>query len=149
MWINFFFSCARELQQETYDIVHLHCPVFTTADVITAHSVHKVGVDLLLNNERNILQKILLWIKIGYPFIMPVAAYNYRHNRCKKVIAISSGIKKELYETLRVPHGDIVVIPNGVNRCEFNPQNRRFFRNNIRQHYGIEENRSGCDIRRK
>lgn len=47
------------------------------------------------------------------------AIEKYNLKKCKKIIATSEGIKKEVMEFYQIPEDKIVVIPNGVNPKEY------------------------------
>jgi UDP-glucose:(heptosyl)LPS alpha-1,3-glucosyltransferase len=140
-WINFFISSALQVQQHEFDIVHAHCPTMTAVDVVTAHSVHKVGVNALIANERSVWGKCTKWLRNGYPLIMPVAAYNFKPGKAAAVISVSEGLTHELQTALKVDKQRIVTIPNGVNLKEFTCTNFESNRKEIRDSLSIDADR--------
>jgi UDP-glucose:(heptosyl)LPS alpha-1,3-glucosyltransferase len=57
----------------------------------------------------------------------------YNLKKCKKIIATSEGIKKEVMEFYQIPENKIVVIPNGVNpkECFFTKKERMKLREKL------------------
>ncbi|OIO91489.1 MAG: hypothetical protein AUJ92_16375 [Armatimonadetes bacterium CG2_30_59_28] len=75
---------------------------------------------------------------VGYRLMRPLLLYNYLPHRHKRVIALSESIKEELVNLCNTPEERIVVIPNGVDPEEFHPDNRRRFRDAIRQRHALQ-----------
>lgn len=114
-----------------YDVVHSGGGECLNPDVITAHSIHKAGMEFKKNNRE---------IRgLGFHDIYALAAeninYSYRHY--KKIIADASSGKRELMQYYDVPEEDIEVIPLGVDLDEFKPSEPD---NDLRKVYGIQEN---------
>lgn len=63
----------------------------------------------------------------------------FHGRRYKKIIAISELVKKNILTHYHIPESDIEVIYNGVDLIRFHPQNRDFFRQEIREKHGISE----------
>jgi UDP-glucose:(heptosyl)LPS alpha-1,3-glucosyltransferase len=61
----------------------------------------------------------------------------FKKHRFKKIIAISRLVKDNIMDNYRVPSADIEVIYNGVDLERFHPDNRKKYRNEIRQKYGL------------
>ncbi len=61
-------------------------------------------------------------------------------HKFKKIIAISEMVKKNIVDNYKVSPADIEVIYNGVDLEKFHPRNRKKYRMEIRQEYGLTDN---------
>jgi UDP-glucose:(heptosyl)LPS alpha-1,3-glucosyltransferase len=57
--------------------------------------------------------------------------------KAKKIIAISNSVKEDIIRYYKIPEEKINVVYSGVNLEEFNPNNRKKYRGEIRGKYGI------------
>ncbi len=135
--ISFFIMSRFKQKGCKFDIKHAHVPAGFPQDIITAHACHKAGIEERARREKNHLSFILKWLKLFYPIPMGIIKYNYRKRNYKKVIAISGRVKEELIKYYNVPEEDVVVIYDGVNTEEFNPENKSLFKKVIRSKYNL------------
>jgi UDP-glucose:(heptosyl)LPS alpha-1,3-glucosyltransferase len=136
---GFFVSSARMLKQHDFDIVHLHNSSACASDVVSCHGCPRGGISQVLNTYKDWRKEVSLGDIIKNMLMLPIFEYNYSKKRRKKIIAVSKIIRNELIKFCQVPRDDIVVIPNGVNLDEFNPKNKKIFRNNIRKTLNIKK----------
>lgn len=112
-------------------------------DVVVAHSVHKASI-IETNNVyrseipgwRGWLRRTLRWLWPHNMVLLSIEWFVYKFG-AKKIVAVSSGIKRELIELYHVLPSKVLVIPNGVDL-------RRFARNNearrvIREKTGVAD----------
>jgi len=135
--LSFALLGRRRLRQAQYDVTHSHGGV-VGCDVITAHSCHLAGMELL-KNLRGARIRTRINFGIADRIRLKIEYENYVRRRYKKIIAVSEGVKREIMEYYNVPEEDIVVIPNGVDLNEFNPQLREKFRGAVRKRLGLSE----------
>lgn len=127
----------KSIQGAQYDVSHSHGGV-VGCDVITAHSCHLAGIQLLKNLKG---ARIRTRINFGIAdrIRLKIEHENYARRKYKKIIAVSEGVKREIIEYYKVPEQDITVIPNGVDLKEFNPGLREKFRESVRKRLGLSE----------
>jgi len=154
-------SAIKKLDKKyNFDIVHSHeGGQSLTHDIITAHACHRGWIKLA--NEMNKKNDPILryWFyKIGRELlptnrlVLEVEKYNYKNKHYKKIIAVSTNLKKQIMDCYNVPSEDIVVIPNGVDCNKFKPNSE--IREKIRRKHKINEeevviNFSGTDFNKK
>lgn len=113
-----------------YDIIHINGGESLCQDVITAHSIHKAGMEFKKNNEQ--IQ--------GHGFhdfyALTTEKINYLNKNYKKIICDSTSSKDELMKYYQVPYDDIEVIPLGVDLDEFKPLSEHD-KVNLRKKYGF------------
>ena len=118
------------LGRERYDVIHSFGNVIGS-DVITAQSCHRAGLRIAHADE-------IKRIKSGRNFGIAdrirlfIEHENYANLRCRKIIAVSEGVKQELMQFYGVPQESIRVIPNGVDMDQFNPARCAEYRRSIR-----------------
>ena len=63
----------------------------------------------------------------------------FEKGECKKIIAISEMVKRDILKHYQLPEDRVKVVYNGVQLDRFNPSNRKFFRDEIRQQLRISD----------
>lgn len=142
---------AKKLDERyNFDVIHTSEAESLYQDVITAHSCIKGAFEKLTWNNRfyDFLRRIRPFVFFG----LTAEKLIYSHHKYKKIIAVSTGVKREIMNYYNVPEEDIIVIPNGVDIEEFKPN--RNIRKSVRERYGIKENDvvlmfSGYEFKRK
>jgi len=101
------------LSRSKFDIIHINGCDSLCQDIITAHSIHRAGMEFKKNKkEIEGLGVLDIYNRI-------IETLNYSKRNYKKIICVSQSSKEELMLYYNVPDKDIVVIPNGVNLGEF------------------------------
>jgi UDP-glucose:(heptosyl)LPS alpha-1,3-glucosyltransferase len=120
------------LSGSKYDIIHINGCDSVKQDIITAHSIHRAGMDFKKK------YKEVQGLGFLDLFTLKIERINYSHRNYKKIICDSSSSKDELMKYYRVPEGDIEVIPLGVNLNEFKPLSEQD-KINLRKKYGFSQ----------
>ncbi|MDD5472796.1 MAG: glycosyltransferase family 4 protein [Candidatus Methanoperedens sp.] len=113
-----------------YDITHINGGDSLCQDIITAHSIHKAGIEFRKNNKQ------LKGLGFHDLYAMVTENINYSHRNYRKIICDSNSSKQELMDFYQVPSEDIEVIPVGVNPDEFKPLDRQSLQD-LRDKYKI------------
>lgn len=141
-----------------FDIIHSQGTECLNCDVLTAHSCHKIAIKKLnkvakteFSYPKYLFYKIARKFRPLNKVVLSIEKYNLEKG-CKKIIAVSKGLKREILENYKVQEEKIIVIPNGVDLKEYKPD--LIGRKRIRQEYGISENKivllfCGYEFRRK
>ncbi len=129
------FACAggMSLARGSYDITHSHGNIIGS-DIMTAHSCHKAAMEVAKTHARR--ERFSNW-GVADAFRLFLERKNYGERRFKKVIAVSSGVKRELMELYGLSEADICVIPNGVDTNKFHPALRNTAGVRLRERLGI------------
>ena len=133
--IPFTLQCTvrLKLSRSKYDMIHINGCDSICQDIITAHSIHRAGMEFKKNE-----------IEIrGHGFLdmfnLTIETLNYSHRNYKKIIADSTSSKEELMKYYNVPDEDIAVIPLGVDLDEYKPLGKNKL-TELRRKYRIDEN---------
>jgi len=120
-----------------FDIVHVQgIPAAVASDVTTAHSVHCVGTD----RQRALLppmRRAWQYAKTADPVMRRMTSHNFRPGRCRRVIAISEQVKRDVVRSFGVAPANVEVIHNGVDVDAFSPARRGKARPAVRSRLGV------------
>ena len=113
---------AKKLKKDfDIDIVHSQGAESLFCDVVTMHSCHKAWIKYYGSwNLNNKIRSVFNPTNITVLNIEKKVIKN-----CKKIIAVSKGVKREILENYNVPAEKIEVIPTGVNLDEFKPDAKK------------------------
>lgn len=137
--LSFFLTSAWLLRQDRFDIIHLHAPSYHNAHVVSCHSVPVSGINYLRELPLSVRKEFPAMWALPHRVLRPVYAYNFRDDRQRKAIAISSRIRSDLIDYYHVALEKILLIPNGVDLDTFHPSHRRRFGAAVRAEYGIPQ----------
>jgi len=118
------------LKFHSFDVTLAQPTRYLSPDVAEVQFVFKRWV----NYKKSLGDKIDLIYKI-VPFFETINL-----KKSKKIIAISNSVKEDVIKYYNVPEEKIHVAYSGVNLEEFNPDNRKKYREEIRQKHGISPN---------
>jgi UDP-glucose:(heptosyl)LPS alpha-1,3-glucosyltransferase len=139
---GFFLGARRALRREQarrgeFDIVHVQgIPAWINADIATAHSVHCVGTDAQ-NALLPAWKRACRYARTADPLMRGITAYNFRPAHCRRVIAISEGVKRDVAAAFGMPPDHIEVVHNGVDLDTFSPARREKTRSAVRSRIGL------------
>lgn len=118
------------IKKFNFDIIHNQGTDGLIQDVLTAHSCHRAWVEYAKKSS------VIEFLKKQFNPLHWVILRNEKHNfsvgNYKKIIAVSENVKQEIIFYYHLSPEDIEVIFPGVDLDEFNPKNKIFWRNKIR-----------------
>ena len=124
------------INYEEFDIVHAQGDYTGKSDVYTAHSCHKAWLKIAQENSSGQIEK-LKKSSLNPLHHLILAGEKQNLMMAKKIIAVSSGVKREILKNYPVLEEKIVVIPNGVDIIKFSPENKSCWRNSVREKYHL------------
>ncbi len=139
MIISFILSSTYQLRRQKFDIIHSQGPNAIVQNVITDHTTQRAKVEALprfiKNKKRNFIQRLHGAIFRILVCKIEEIIYSPRSNR--RVIAVSKGIQREVFEYYGKSLDEIAVIPNGVDLKKFHPKNRVLYRAEVQRRLNI------------
>ena len=80
-----------------------------------------------------------LWHRMSlyHRSVLAVERLQYRPSGCKKILAVSQEVKREIMATYQVPEEKIAIIYNGVDHERFHPHHRETAREKIRSQWEV------------
>jgi len=126
----------KKLREAGIDVVNSQGAEAINSDIVTMQSCQKAAVRKF-SAERGLSYAIMKSVEPRNNIVLAIERYNLKH--CKRMIAISNSVKDEIIENYWVPEEKIDVIHSGVNLLEFNPENKKKYRRDIRQKHSLDE----------
>ncbi len=143
LWsLGFAIQSGRAVSRERFDIVHLHVPSLTRADVVTCHlspRTRLAWVSALRGQAASWLTARRKLRLAAFRALEPLYRYNIRDGRCRRVVAVSRKVRSELVAGLGLPESAVEVIPLGVDLERFHPLERERRRLEMRRRLGVAE----------
>ena len=133
-YLSFKYLTKHALKNHSFDIIHAHGTESGLGDVLTMQSCHRAGIEQR-KRYSHLINPYFYW-HIADRIILLGESEWLKKRRYKKIIAVSSLLKREIIQYYNIPDNDIFVIPNGVNTEEFSPK-IRILRDNIRKQYKL------------
>ena len=135
--VSFLLSSRRILKKHRFDIVQGFGRTIK-------HDVFRAGGGCHKEYRNNVLRKaknpVARYFKLYLPYqilLLYIEKRQFSRENFKKIVAISTQVKKELISNYRVPEKDIEVIYSGVDINAFNPANREQYLQAIRNRFDI------------
>ncbi len=106
--------------------------------VMWVQSVHRAWLDICREN-RDFRGRLKQRLNPIHPVTVALERYHFGGRRYKKLIALTPEVRGDLIRLYGVPADDIVTIPNGFSRTEFNVPMRRQLRAAMRKKLGCAD----------
>jgi UDP-glucose:(heptosyl)LPS alpha-1,3-glucosyltransferase len=119
-----------------FDIVHGQATDCRGADIITAHSCHRYGMELM-RRTGGAWEWIKKTINPVHPAIYALERYNFSTRGHRRILSVSGRVKQEIVETYGVAPERVRVVPNGVDLRTFDPARREERRERVRRRLGL------------
>ena len=85
------------------------------------------------------IKRFFFRFNLFHQLILRLEKRIFENGECKKIIAISEMVKRDILKHYQLPEDRVKVVYNGVQLDKFNPSNRKSFRNEIRQQLRISD----------
>ncbi len=136
---SFTLMSRLKIKPQRFDIVHSFGDCFLPFDVYTSQSCHKTAVRVARKSKKGIYNYFKNTILNPLNLIvLSIEKFSYQRGKKSIIISPTEWIKREIIEEYKVAKENIVVIPNGVDLEEFNPKNRKQFRDEVRKELNIK-----------
>lgn len=119
-------------KQEHFDLIVSDRAASIFQHILTMRNCHRAWVNLYIKERgRPFTINPTDWV------VLSIEKHNCKRGNYKKIIAVSESLKQELMKYYGVPDEDIVVIHNGVNFEDFEPDPETRFE--MRRQYDVKE----------
>jgi len=138
--ITFALMSRLKIKPEKFDIVHSYGDCFLPFDVYTSQSSHKTAMRVARKSGKGIYNYFKnTRLNPLNLIVLSIEKFSYQRGVKKSVIiSPTAWIKREIIADYKVPEENIVVIPNGVDLKEFNPENREQVRHETRKELNMK-----------
>ena len=138
--LSFARFAAKAASKEPFDIIQSHEKTWKQDVYRVGDGCHKEW----LEQRKRLLPALKGFFLTFNPFhrlILSIEKNLFESGQCKKFIAISEMVKKDILKHYNCPQEKISVVYNGVDLKRFHPDNTNKFRDSIRKQLNIPDNR--------
>ena len=131
-----------DLLHTTGAIILNRCDISTVHFCYTSYLAKNKDDPLATEKTNSFWRRINFWVirKMALLF----EKYFYRPAKCRRLVAVSEGVRRELLNYFDYPQSDVLAIPNGVDLIRFNPQMKPLARQKIRKRHGLPKESFIC-----
>jgi UDP-glucose:(heptosyl)LPS alpha-1,3-glucosyltransferase len=136
--LSFSWFAAREIRKQSFDVVQSHERIFDQDIYRAGDGCHREW----LEQRKKFLSPVKRFFLAFNPFhrlILFMEKRMFEKGWCRKIVAISEMVKKDIQKHYSVPDEKIAVVYNGVDLERFHPKNKKLFRYQIRTKLEIPE----------
>lgn len=136
--LSFSWFAAREVRKGNFDIVQSHERIFFQDIYRAGDGCHREW----LEQRKKFLSPVKRGLLAFNPFhrlILFMEKGLFERGWCRKIVAISEMVKKDIQKHYSVPDDKIAVVYNGVSLERFHPKNKKLHRSIIRETLGVPE----------
>ncbi len=137
--LSFSWFANREVGKEKFDVVQSHERLFHQDIYRAGDGCHREW----LEQRKKFLSPVRRFFLAINPFhrwILFMEKRLMEKEGCRKIVAISEMVKKDIQKHYKVPDEKITVVYNGVALDRFHPENKKRYRSTIRETLGVTEN---------
>ena len=137
--LSFSWFAVRELRKGNFDIVQSHERIFCQDIYRAGDGCHREW----LEQRKKFLSPAKRFFLMWNPFhqlILFMEKRLFEKGGCRKIVAISEMVKKDIQKHYQVPDDKIEVVYNGVSLTRFHPENKKRYRSTVREKLNIPEN---------
>ena len=136
--LSFAWFTRQSIRFESFDIVQSHERIWHQGIYRAGDGCHREWL------ERRacylpFIKRFFFRFNLFHQLILRLEKRIFEKGECKKIIAISEMVKRDILKHYQLPEDRVKVVYNGVQLDRFNPSNRKFFRDEIRQQLGISD----------
>ncbi|MBT6602034.1 MAG: glycosyltransferase family 4 protein [Nitrospina sp.] len=136
--LSFAWFSLKSISSESFDIVQSHERTWSQDIYRAGDGCHREWL------ERRayylpFIKRFFFRLSFFHQLILWLEKRIFENGECKNIIAISEMVKRDILKHYRLPEGKVKVVYNGVRLDRFNPNNKKIFRDDIRQQLKISD----------
>jgi len=136
--LSFAWFALQSIRSESFDIVQSHERIWHQDIYRAGDGCHREWL------ERRayylpFIKRFFFRFNLFHRLILRLEKRIFENGECKKIIAISEMVKRDILRHYQLPEDRVKVVYNGVRLDRFNPSNRKSFRDEIRQQLRISD----------
>jgi len=135
--LSFAWFAGRAVRRDSFDIVQSHERIFKQDVFRAGDGCHRQWLELR-KKKLSSFKKMSLALNPFHMLILKLEKSIFETSACKKIIAISEMVKKDIQEHYQTPEGKIAVIYNGVSLQRFHPEKKDSAGFEIRRRLGVK-----------
>ena len=134
--LSFAWFTRQSIRFESFDIVQSHERIWHQGIYRAGDGCHREWLERRACHLP-FIKRFFFRFNLFHQLILRLEKRIFEKGECKKIIAISEMGKRDILKHYQLPEDRVKVVYNGVQLDRFNPSNRKFFRDEIRQQLRI------------
>ena len=136
--LSFAWFALQSIRSESFDIIQSHERTWMQDVYRAGDGCHR---EWLERRSRYLpsIKRFFFRFSLFHKLILGLEKRIYENGECKKIIAISKMVKRDILKHYQLPEDRVRVVYNGVDLHRFNPSNTKTFRSEIRQQLRISD----------
>ena len=134
--LSFVWFAARAVRRESFDVVQSHERTWWQDVYRAGDGCHREW----LERRSNYLSPLKKWsfrFNLFHQLTLKLEKHIFESGQCKKIIAISEMVKRDILRHYCLSAERVEVVYNGVRLDRFHPDNKRRYRDKLRKKIGV------------
>ena len=136
--LSFAWCVLRSINSLSFDIVQSHERIWNQDIYRAGDGCHREWLERRANCL-SYIKRLFFRFSLFHQLILVLEKRIFENGECKKIIAISEMVKRDILKHYQVPEDRVMVVYNGVDLDRFNPSHRKSSRNELRQQLKISD----------
>ena len=136
--ISFAWFAIQAVRSESFDIVQSHERVWCQDIYRAGDGCHREWLERR-GRHLSFIKRFSFRFNLFHQLILKIEKIIFEGKQCKKIIAISKMVKRDILKHYQISEDRIEVVYNGVQLDKFHPENRNRFRSVIREKFRISD----------
>ena len=134
--LSFAWFALQAISFKSYDIVQSHERIWRQDIYRAGDGCHREWLERR-SSYLPFIKRFFLNFNLFHQLILRLEKRIFEKGECKKIIAISQMVKRDILRHYRLPEDRVKVVYNGIQLDRFNPSNKKKFCDEVRQQLRI------------
>ena len=136
--LSFAWFALQSIRSESFDIIQSHERTWVQDVYRAGDGCHREWLERR-SRYLPLIKRLFLRFSLFHQLVLRLEKKIFENGECKKIIAISEMVKRDILKHYNLPEGRVKVVYNGVDLHRFNPSNAKYFRGELRQKLKISD----------
>jgi len=136
--LSFAWFALQAISFKSYDIVQSHERIWHQDIYRAGDGCHREWLERR-SSYLPFFKRFFLKFNLFHQLILRLEKRIFEKGECKKIIAISEMVKRNILKHYRLPEDRVKVVYNGVQLDRFDPSNKKYFYDEVRQQLRISD----------
>jgi len=136
--LSFAWFALQAISFKSYDIVQSHERIWHQDIYRAGDGCHREWLERR-SSYLPFFKRFFLKFNLFHQLILRLEKRIFEKGECKKIIAISEMVKRNILKHYRLPEDRVKVVYNGIQLDRFDPSNKKYFYDEVRQQLRISD----------
>ena len=136
--LSFAWFAFQAISFKSYDIVQNHERIWRQDIYRAGDGCHREWLERR-SSYLPFIKRFFLNFNLFHQLILRLEKRIFEKGECKKIIAISEMVKRDILKHYRLPEDRVKVVYNGIQLDRFDPSNKKYFCDEVRQQLKISD----------